>query len=73
MAFEVARGSLDEAMRAIETTTGQVAQASAQEWAAKVSPDSEALYQHSASHKGEPLRVNLDALGLNRRQEILTN
>jgi hypothetical protein len=28
LAFEVARGSVDQAMRAIETTTGQVAQAS---------------------------------------------
>ncbi|MGH7383417.1 MAG: ISKra4 family transposase, partial [Candidatus Methylomirabilales bacterium] len=50
LAFEVARGSFDQAVRAIETTTGgQVPKRQAEELAAKVSRDFEAFYEDRAS------------------------
>jgi hypothetical protein len=54
LAVEVARGSFDQAVRAIETTTGgQVPKRQAEELAAKVSQDFEAFYQHRASRGPE--------------------
>ena len=50
LAFEVARGSFDQAVRAIETTTrGQVPKRQAEELTAKVSQDFEAFYEDAAS------------------------
>ena len=46
LGLEVARGSFDEAVRAIETTTGgQVPKRQAEELTAKVSQDFEAFYE----------------------------
>ncbi len=57
LAVEVARDSFDEAVRAIETTTGgQVPKRQAEELAAKVSQDFEAFYQHRASRGPEETR-----------------
>lgn len=76
LAFEVARGSFDEAVRAIETTTGgQVPKRQAEELAAKVSQDFEAFYQHRASRGPEetldPLVMSEDGKGIVMRKEDL--
>lgn len=76
LALEVARGSFDEAVRAIETTTGgQVPKRQAEELAAKVSQDFEAFYQHRASRGPEetvdPLVMSEDGKGIVMRKEDL--
>jgi hypothetical protein len=76
LAFEVARGSFDQAVRAIETTTGgQVPKRQAEELAAKVSQDFEAFYQHRASQGPEetldPLVMSEDGKGIVMRKEDL--
>jgi hypothetical protein len=76
LAFEVARGSFDEAVRAIETTTGgQIPKRQAEELAAKVSQDFEAFYQHRASRGPEetldPLVMSEDGKGIVMRKEDL--
>ena len=76
LAVEVARGSFDEAVRAIETTTGgQVPKRQAEELAAKVSQDFEAFYQHRASRGPEetldPLVMSEDGKGIVMRKEDL--
>jgi hypothetical protein len=76
LAFEVARGSFDEAVRAIETTTGgQVPKRQAEELAAKVSQDFEAFYEDRASQGPEetldPLVMSEDGKGIVMRKEDL--
>jgi hypothetical protein len=76
LAFEVARGSFDEAVLAIETTTGgKLPKRQAEEWAAKVSPDFGAFYQHHATPSPEetldPLVMNEDGKGIAMRKEDL--
>jgi len=76
LAFEVARGSFDQAVHAIETTTGgQVPKRQAEELAAKVSQDFEAFYQHRASQGPEetldPLVLSEDGKGIVMRKEDL--
>jgi hypothetical protein len=76
LAVEVARGSFDQAVRAIETTTGgQVPKRQAEELAAKVSQDFEAFYQHRASRGPEetldPLVMSEDGKGIVMRKEDL--
>ncbi|MGH8569329.1 MAG: hypothetical protein ACREXU_15300 [Gammaproteobacteria bacterium] len=76
LAFEVARGSFDEAVHAIETTTGgQVPKRQAEELAAKVSQDFEAFYQHRVSQGPEetldPLVLSEDGKGIVMRKEDL--
>jgi hypothetical protein len=76
LAFEVARGSFDQAVRAIETTTGgQVPKRQAEELAAKVSQDFEAFYQHRGSRGPEetrdPLVMSEDGKGIVMRKEDL--
>ncbi|MGH8570399.1 MAG: ISKra4 family transposase, partial [Gammaproteobacteria bacterium] len=76
LAFEVARGSFDQAVRAIETTTGgQVPKRQAEELTAKVSQDFEAFYRHRASPGPEgtldPLVMSEDGKGIVMRKEDL--
>jgi hypothetical protein len=76
LAVEVARGLFDEAVRAMETTTGgQVPKHQAEESAAKVSQDFEAFYQHRASPGSEetlePLVMSEDGKGIVMRKEDL--
>ena len=76
LAFEVARGSFDQAVRAIETTTGgQVPKRQAEELAAKVSQDFEAFYEDRASPGPEetldPLVLSEDGKGIVMRKEDL--
>lgn len=76
LAVEVARGLSDEAVRAMETTTGgQVPKHQAEESAAKVSQDFEAFYQHRASRGPEetldPLVMSEDGKGIVMRKEDL--
>ncbi|MGH7371685.1 MAG: ISKra4 family transposase [Candidatus Methylomirabilales bacterium] len=75
LAFEVARGSFDQAVRAIETTGGQVPKRQAEELTAKVSRDFEAFYRHRASPGPEPtldpLVMSQDGKGIVMRKEDL--
>ncbi|MGH7423032.1 MAG: ISKra4 family transposase, partial [Candidatus Methylomirabilales bacterium] len=76
LAFEVARGSFDQAVCAIETTTGgQVPKRQAEELAAKVSQDFESFYEDRASPGPEgtldPLVLSEDGKGIVMRKEDL--
>jgi hypothetical protein len=76
LAVEVARGSFDEAVRTIETTTGgQVPKRQAEELAAKMSQDFEAFYEDRASRGPEetldPLVMSEDGKGIVMRKEDL--
>jgi hypothetical protein len=76
LAFEVARGSFDQAVHAIETTTGgQVPKRQAEGLAAKVSQDFEVFYQHCTSQGPEetldPLVMSEDGKGIVMRKEDL--
>ncbi|MFN2525012.1 MAG: ISKra4 family transposase [Actinomycetota bacterium] len=76
LALEVARGSFDQAVRAMETTTGgQVPKRQAEEMTAKVSQDFEAFYRHRASPRPEetldPLVMSEDGKGIVMRKEDL--
>lgn len=76
LAFEVAHGSFDQAVRAIETTTGgQVPKRQAEELAAKMSQDFEAFYRHRAREGLEetldPLVMSVDGKGIVMRKDDL--
>jgi hypothetical protein len=76
LAFEVVRGSFDQAVRAVETTTGgRVPKRQAEELTAKVSQDFEAFYQHRATEGPEetldPLVMSEDGKGIVMRKEDL--
>jgi len=76
LALEVACGSFDQAVRAMEMTTGgQVPKRQAEELAAKVSQDFEAFYRHRASPGPEetldPLVMSEDGKGIVMRKEDL--
>ena len=76
LASEVARGSFDEAVRAIETTTGgKIPKRQAEELTAKVSQDFEAFYKIRAGQGAEetldPLVLSEDGKGIVMRKEDL--
>jgi hypothetical protein len=76
LASEVARGSFDEAVRAIEMTTGgKIPKRQAEELTAKVSQDFEAFYEGRAGQGPEetldPLVLSEDGKGIVMRREDL--
>ena len=76
LASEVARGSFDEAVRAIETTTGgKIPKRQAEELTAKVSQDFEAFYEARAGQGAQetldPLVLSEDGKGIVMRREDL--